>query len=162
MALPSSGKISISDILKEMGKSPTAKADLNDLAAQWYTNTKKAKFNKTTHSLSDWYGERWWGFGSAIVNPSFISVPGTGGNYTIRITSDTSWTVSVGNPFISVSSTSGFGSMNLGVTVRRSTWPSARSSWVKVQTGGQTGTVTVNQAAGDDAPPPGGGGTPQK
>ena len=62
MALPSSGQISIDDILNEMGTLPTqfaTEVSLDYLARLWYNKTRKAKFNTTKHHLSDWHGE-WW------------------------------------------------------------------------------------------------------
>ena len=44
MPLPTRGKIAISAILREMGRSNT-KIGIDQLAALWYTNTRKSKFN---------------------------------------------------------------------------------------------------------------------
>lgn len=64
MALQTSGKISVQDILTEMGYIQRS-IGLNELAQFWYYRTRKSKFNTSTHKLSDWYGESWGNYGYA-------------------------------------------------------------------------------------------------
>lgn len=64
MALPSSGQISIDDILNEMKVLPielSTEVSLDLLAEIWYKKTRKSKFNTHIHQLSDWHGESWLG-----------------------------------------------------------------------------------------------------
>ncbi|WP_010177708.1 hypothetical protein [Aquimarina agarilytica] len=60
MALPTSGPISIKDILEEMNiTADNYQIDLDTLAQYWFRRTGKSKFFDIRHKLSDWYGESW-------------------------------------------------------------------------------------------------------
>ena len=112
MALPTSGKISVADILREMGRQRSRKS-LDGLAREWYQKTGKIKFNKATHRLSDWHGEKW---GSGSTNTKFqvshtsVALRADGDSAVINVSSNTTWEVNVPSPFIaSVGPQSGSG-----------------------------------------------------
>ncbi|WP_143569828.1 BACON domain-containing protein [Tenacibaculum agarivorans] len=59
MALPISGKISIKDILIEMGQPTRTNVSLDTLAAEWALTTGDLTFASQEHKLSDWLGKSW-------------------------------------------------------------------------------------------------------
>lgn len=71
MALPTSGVITVSDILAEMGR-PNVPVSIDDLAKLWLYKTRKQKFNYYPDiQLSVWYGEEWvniYGYNSFYYN----------------------------------------------------------------------------------------------
>ncbi|MCK8523073.1 hypothetical protein M0D21_15960 [Aquimarina sp. D1M17] len=138
MALPTSGKICIGDILREMGRPTNTKTDLNSLASQWYNQTRKAKFNNTKHKLSDWYGETW-----STVTLS-ISPTRYNGNYqaaSVRITVTTNSAWSVHNLIgsggsIPVGEGQGFGNGSFTIRFGSNPYTSTRVGEYEVRTEG--------------------------
>jgi hypothetical protein len=113
MALPSSGKISITDILTEMRQPTRTKVSLNTLASEWYNLTRNSVFNASEHKLSDWYGKSWSGLVavSVSISPSFVDVASVGGVYDIKVICSQSWSATIisGASYSSLSNTLGTG-----------------------------------------------------
>lgn len=156
MALQTSGKISITDILNEMeasqlineGSLQDLEEDLlflgvqnkclDELASLWYNKTKKEKFNSTKHCLSNWYGERWITLNSLTISPSRYIFSAIGGFRTISVTSNSSWTVKIvsGVSYSSISKTSGFNNSTFKVTINSNNNSSSlRSGRIEVKSG---------------------------
>ena len=151
MALPTNGTISIEDILQEMGRPSSTTVNLNSLAAEWYTRTGLAVFNKTSHSLSDWYGKNWAGLegggstGSGgtgdsdkilIISPNDY-LTGNGADtdsVRIRVTSNINWSVRVnsGPSVVSFNVDSGNGDGTIIVTFQPNLYEPVRMGSIAV------------------------------
>ncbi|MEW7278321.1 BACON domain-containing protein [Aquimarina sp. 2201CG1-2-11] len=146
MALPTSGKISIADIFKEMGKQPS-KIGLNELAKLWYDKTKKAKFNNTKHNLSDWYGEKWINI-ALTVSPTRIIFQAYDDSAIINVISNTSWEVStVQGSFVSVSIGPGNGNGSFYIHPETNNKRDDRSTFVNIKSinGNENVNITIYQ-----------------
>jgi hypothetical protein len=88
------------------------------------------------------------------VSPTSVSVAAAAGSTgTFSITSNTSWTVSDNQTWLTVSPTSGSDNTTVTVTAQENTDTSTRSATVTVSaTGAASQTVTVTQAAGSTTP----------
>ena len=80
------------------------------------------------------------------VTPTSLTFDASGGNQTITITSNVSWTVSDNASWLSVSPTSGSNNGIVTVTASANTGSSSRNATVTVSGGGVSRTVSVTQA----------------
>lgn len=148
MALPTSGKISIEDILQEMQR-PNETNNLDTLASEWYDQTKKDKFNNSTHQLSDWYGEEWTQVQETLsLSTGSLYFSRSGGSASVQVTSNTSWDVQ-GGALVSVSG-SGNGNGSISVSIGSNLNANGRFDSFQVKTSTLSRTVTIEQEPGSD------------
>lgn len=164
MALPSSGPISIGQILGEMNRSTSNPENLRDLARDWYLYTNKAKFNITTNiSLSLWRGEAWEPnipppADQLTIQPSLNDGSSEPRTVTINVNSNRSWTVTEksGGSATTLSRTSGSGNGTFTVSISLNT-SEFRSGEIEVKAGSIRRTFGWSQS-GPTIEGPGGGG----
>ncbi len=122
MALPTSGRITVKDIVTEMGKPTRTNVSLNTLAKEWYDYTGNLVFAKSEHKLSDWRGLVWRPLLQVLsIKPTQIErVPINGGTYSIAVTANGPWTASItrGGTEATLSSASGNGNGYFRLTVK--------------------------------------------
>ncbi|WP_299765222.1 hypothetical protein [uncultured Dokdonia sp.] len=153
MGLPSSGSISIEQILTEMGRSSTSPANLRDLAAEWLSHTGNQKFNRTTNiSLSLWRGETWDPFidpptDYLTIQPSLYDGSNLPETIPINVTSNTHWTVTeisgANATTLSRSDGSGNGRFTVSISVNNS---EIRSGEIEVRAGAIRRTFNWSQS----------------
>ncbi len=170
MALPTNGKISVSDILAEMERLETT-TKISDLADEWYVKTGKSKFQNPPHPLSQWYGEEW--DTSPPVATLSLHPTSYNGDYfpeslNINVTCSDSWTVTIidswGVDSVTPMSGNGNGLITLILLENRS--PEFRQGRIRVQSTGverfydwsQTGRPAVGEGGGDSGGSGGGTG----
>lgn len=164
MGLPSSGSISIEQILTEMGRLTTSPANLRDLARDWFLRTNDPKFNRTTNiSLSLWRGETWDPFidppiDYLTISPSFSDGSNEPRTVTITVTSNKDWTVietSGGDATtLSRNQGSGNGSFDVSIAINNS---ELRSGEIEVRGGTIRRTFRWSQSGPYIEGPDGGG-----
>lgn len=120
MALPTSGKISIKDILIEMKQSTRTNVSLNTLAREWFDVTGIITFKNLEHKLSDWYGKSWH-VPQLSISPIRIDVPHMGGLFSISVTCNGPWSAKInsGEEISSIYSESGNGNGTFRLRVDR-------------------------------------------
>jgi hypothetical protein len=143
-AVPSSQNASIGYFLDKFIKGNTSLSQI--------VQTYPSSFD-TVH-YADWYAA-WGSAGPSLsVSPTSVSVAAAANSTgTFNITSNTSWTVSSNQTWLTVSPTSGSNNGTVTVTAQQNTGTSTRSATVTVSgTGVSSQAVTVTQAAGGTAP----------
>lgn len=164
MALPTSGPISIRDILREMGRSDRT-TNLNTLASEWYEKTRLEVFNKTSHSLSDWRGKEWNTIpppkDSLVITSSLYDGSSVAVSFPITIVTNRAWVLREleGGVYTTLSKTSGSGSTTVifSLPSNKSTFRAGRIEFVA---GDAKATFRWSQSSGlpgggggDDGPP---------
>ncbi len=142
MPLPARGKISISDILKEMGRATNTTANLDSLAKEWYAKTKKNKFNTINHLLSHWHGEAWVK-DTLSVSPQSVRVQASGGIIRFQIQSNTSWTLKPFGGVVTIrpSDLQGTGNKTIQLTFPRNPNNRIRTGSIQINTSSNIGVI---------------------
>lgn len=162
MGLSTSGKISVNDILGEMGRPlNSAGSNLQELAARWKENTGKSKFDPP-HRMSDWRGESWIVDHDLSITPVNMGIPNEGMTFSvgINVQANAAWAVTIetGTGVTSIGPTLGRGHSTFQVTIAENTEGNSRQGTISVATSQEAVTLIWVQEAGDIISPIGGGG----
>ena len=87
--------------------------------------------------------------GSFSVSPSSLSFSSSGGEETLRVSSNRSWTTTISDTWIDLYPTSGTGDATLTVTADVNTSANPRTGSITFEAGGNTYQVTVTQKAAE-------------
>lgn len=160
MALSGNGKISVSDIQREMDATEGNAVSLSTLANQWKAQTGDSRFNPP-HKMSDWRGQTWVAAHSLSISPGSVNLIRDGGTFTINVTSNVRWTASQTDGtggITSLSPTTLPGNGTITVTVNRNDGQDSRGGTITITTGQVSRTFTWAQEGGSVIGPPDGGG----